>query len=98
MCANDSRVHKGSAGFYDGSETGRPLVSYFKSRAEVPKGVITDLAKICGRITARQKDAPFFFVEDDFLPRGTTPGVAGGNRWENAPSPWMPANSMACMT
>ena len=42
------------------------------------KGVITDMAKIRGRVTAREKEAPFFFVENDFLPKGTHPGVAGG--------------------
>ena len=45
---------------------------------EVPKGVITDMSKIRGRVTAREKAAPYFFYESDFLPEGTHPGVAGG--------------------
>jgi hypothetical protein len=57
-------------------KTGQWAVAY-KPR-EAVKGVITDMAKIRGRVTAREKEAPFFFVEDDFLPKGTHPGVAGG--------------------
>lgn len=59
------------------SKTGEWVVDHRPANA-VPKGVITDMAKIRGRVTARQKAAPFFFVEDDFLPEGTRPGIAGG--------------------
>lgn len=45
---------------------------------EVPKGIITDLSKILDRITAREKPAIYYFKESDFLPAGTSPGVAGG--------------------
>ncbi len=44
----------------------------------VPKGVITDMMKILGRVMAREKAAAYAFKESDFLPEGTTPGVAGG--------------------
>ena len=44
----------------------------------VPKGIITDLSKILGRVTAHEKPAVYFFKESDFLPQGTSPGVAGG--------------------
>lgn len=44
----------------------------------VRKGVIADIDKIRGRVTARDKGAPFYFSEDDFLPLGTRPGVVGG--------------------
>jgi hypothetical protein len=58
-------------------KTGEWVVDY-KPPTAVPKGVITDLAKIRGRVTARPKAAPFYFVEDDFFPEGTRPGIAGG--------------------
>jgi Flp pilus assembly protein CpaB len=44
----------------------------------VPKGVITDLTKILGRVTNRQKEAMYHFSENDFLPEGTRPGMAAG--------------------
>jgi hypothetical protein len=44
----------------------------------VPKGAITTPSKIRGRVTAREKPAGYTFVESDFLPEGTPPGVAGG--------------------
>ena len=44
----------------------------------VPKGVIVDRLKILGRVTAREKPAEYAFKEEDFLPEGTSPGVAGG--------------------
>ena len=45
---------------------------------QIPKGVIAELSKIRGRVTAKQKDAPYFFYEDDFLPHGTRPGMVAG--------------------
>ena len=44
----------------------------------VPKDVITNLAKIRGRVTAREKPAGYNFLESDFLPLGTRPGISGG--------------------
>ena len=44
----------------------------------VPKGIITDLSKILGRVTAREKPAVHYFFESDFLPVGTRPGIVGG--------------------
>ncbi len=45
---------------------------------KVPKGVITDLRKIYGRVTAYEKPTFYSFTERDFLPEGTRPGVVGG--------------------
>ena len=42
------------------------------------KGVIIDIDKIRGRVTAREHGALFYFSENDFLPPGTRPGVVGG--------------------
>lgn len=58
-------------------KTGRWLVDYRPPEA-VPKSAITDISKIRGRVTAREKAAPFYFGEADFLPEGTRPGVVGG--------------------
>jgi hypothetical protein len=44
----------------------------------IPKGIVADLSKILGRVTAHEKPAVYFFKESDFLPVGTHPGVAGG--------------------
>jgi len=45
---------------------------------EVPDGILTNMADIRGRVTARDKAAPYYFVEDDFLPKGTRPGIVAG--------------------
>ncbi len=45
---------------------------------EMAKGNILDLGKIRGRVLAREKPALYGFTEEDFLPKGTHPGVAGG--------------------
>ena len=37
-----------------------------------------DITKVLGRVTAREKPAMYYFHESDFLPPGTSPGVAGG--------------------
>jgi Flp pilus assembly protein CpaB len=44
----------------------------------VPKGAITKLRKIYGRVTARDKPTFYSFTERDFLPEGSSPGVTGG--------------------
>jgi hypothetical protein len=44
----------------------------------VPPGAITDFFRILGRVTAQDKAAQFCFREVDFLPPGSSPGVAGG--------------------
>lgn len=49
-----------------------------KAAELVGKGVIIDIEKIRGRVTAREKLAPSYFSESDFLPLGTRPGVVGG--------------------
>jgi hypothetical protein len=53
-------------------------VEIWEAPDKVPKGVITNVAKIIGRVTSRQKAAPFFFTESDFLPLGTPAGIVGG--------------------
>jgi Flp pilus assembly protein CpaB len=58
-------------------KTGQWLLAW-RAPDAVPKGVITDMSKIRGRITARQKAAPYFFYETDFLPEGTRPGIVAG--------------------
>ena len=45
---------------------------------KVPAGVILDPTKILFRVTAYEKKAGLFFSEADFLPPGSSPGVAGG--------------------
>ncbi len=50
---------------------------YMPPRA-IPKGTILNVSKIRGRVTARAVGALYNFTEDDFLPVGTHPGVAGG--------------------
>jgi hypothetical protein len=53
-------------------------VHWFRSKEDVPPGVLTDLGKIRGRVMAREKPAAFLFTESDFLPVGTRPGLAAG--------------------
>ncbi len=45
---------------------------------QVPDGVLTHISQVRGRVTAAEKPAGFFFVEADFLPRGTRPGISAG--------------------
>jgi hypothetical protein len=42
------------------------------------KGILIALAQVRGRVTARQHAANYCFTEDDFLPKGTRAGIAGG--------------------
>jgi Flp pilus assembly protein CpaB len=58
-------------------ETGEWVVQ-FRRPEEVPAGVLTSIADVRGRVTAREKPAGFFFVEEDFFPKGTRPGVVAG--------------------
>ncbi len=58
-------------------ETGNWYVQ-FRKPDEVPAGVLTNIAQVRGRVTARDKAAHFFFVEEDFLPKGTRPGIVAG--------------------
>ncbi len=53
-------------------------VLVWRAPEAIPKDVITDLAKIRGRVTAREKPAGYNFLESDFLPVGTRPGIVGG--------------------
>ena len=49
------------------------------SAEEVQKrGIVVDSQTVVGRVLARDKSRGQFFSEDDFLPRGTAPGLAGG--------------------
>ena len=43
----------------------------------VPKDAILDLAKIRGRVMAHEKPPYYCFMEKDFLPQGTRPGIVG---------------------
>ena len=58
-------------------KTSRWALSWMSPK-EVPEGVITDTSKIRGRVAAREKPAGYLFSENDFLPKGTRPGVVGG--------------------
>jgi hypothetical protein len=49
-----------------------------KAQELARKGVILDIDKIRGRVTAREHAAGLFFAESDFLPVGSRPGVVGG--------------------
>ncbi len=42
------------------------------------RGIVVDPKTVIGRVLARDKSRGQFFSEDDFLPRGTAPGLAGG--------------------
>jgi Flp pilus assembly protein CpaB len=42
------------------------------------RGIVVDPKTVVGRVLARDKSRGQFFSEDDFLPRGTAPGLAGG--------------------
>ena len=56
-------------------------------------GIIIDPSKIIGRVMAHEKPADFAFTEEDFLPFGTSPGIAGGTPPGKRASPWTPAIS-----
>ncbi len=45
---------------------------------QVPEGVLTHISQVRGRVTAAEKPSGFFFVEADFLPHGTRPGISAG--------------------
>ncbi len=47
-------------------------------KEEQAKGVITNLAKIKGRVTKHEIPGTFAFVESDLLPVGTRPGISAG--------------------
>ena len=42
------------------------------------RGIVVDSKTVVGRVLARDKSRGQFFSEDDFLPPGTAPGLAGG--------------------
>jgi Flp pilus assembly protein CpaB len=41
-------------------------------------GIVVDLKSLFGRVLAREKSAGYVFTEDDFLQRGTRPGLVAG--------------------
>lgn len=55
----------------------RPKMLYLDPEAVNPV-MITDAAKIVGRVLAHEKGAGYVFSESDFLPAGTRPGVVAG--------------------
>ena len=76
--ATDPSLHRGHPGLLDESRRRANGSWLGERRKRFPKGVITNLAKILGRVTAREKPAGYYFLESDFLPVGTRPGIAGG--------------------
>jgi Flp pilus assembly protein CpaB len=54
------------------------LASVSMEPVTLPAGVVTDLQQILGRVLARDKSAGYVFMEDDFLPAGTRPGLVAG--------------------
>jgi len=54
------------------------MANYWFHPDKLPKGVITDVQSILGRVTARQKDVAYVFSENNFLPEGTRPGMVAG--------------------
>jgi hypothetical protein len=54
------------------------MANYWFHPDKLPKGVITDVHNVLGRVTARQKDVAYVFSEDNFLPEGTRPGMVAG--------------------
>lgn len=55
----------------------RPSVIVMR-RDSVPPGALTEFRQIRGRVLGRDKAPGYVFTEDDFLPEGTRPGLAGG--------------------
>lgn len=45
---------------------------------QVGPGVIRDINQIVGRVMDHDKPAAYAFTEDDFLPKGTKPGIVAG--------------------
>jgi len=58
-------------------ETGALKVTYLPPQ-RVPEEAILSPTQIVGRVMRRDKSQGFAFKEDEFLPEGTRPGVAGG--------------------
>lgn len=56
----------------------KEAASFYLAKEQVPPGVILELAEIAGRVMKHDKPAGFFFTEDDFLPKGTRPGMTAG--------------------
>jgi Flp pilus assembly protein CpaB len=62
--------------FFD-PKLGRYRAHYFDP-AQVKPEMITDMAKIVGRVLDHDKATYMVFTENDFLPEGTRPGLVGG--------------------
>jgi len=58
-------------------KTQRWKMAYLEPDAVGPD-IITDLSKIMYRVLAHDKSAQYAFVESDFLPKGTRPGLVAG--------------------
>lgn len=57
--------------------TGEWVVTWQAPQA-IPKSVITERLNILDRVTAHEIAAGYAFKDSDFLPEGSSPGVAGG--------------------
>jgi hypothetical protein len=57
--------------------TGDFKVVYLYPESVRSAGILADVSKIIGRVTAREKPAGYAFKEEDFMPPGTPPGLAG---------------------
>ena len=47
-------------------------------KTQVSSAILRDLGEIIGRVVSRDKSAGFALTENDFLPKGTRPGVSAG--------------------
>lgn len=56
----------------------KQAATFWLANEQVPPGVKIELSEVAGRVLKRDKPAGYFFTEDDFLPRGTRPGLVAG--------------------
>lgn len=56
----------------------RGVAVVFVPEDSLSEVVIRDVKQILGRVLAHEKSPGYVFTEDDFLPKGTRPGVVGG--------------------
>lgn len=54
------------------------MAAVYMDPATLPESVIRDPKEIIGRVLAREKPAGYVFQTDDFLPKGTRPGLVAG--------------------
>jgi Flp pilus assembly protein CpaB len=54
------------------------LAVIYLSRAELSPRILTGVHQVIGRVLKDEKPAGYVFTEDDFLPKGTRPGLVAG--------------------